>query len=77
MTHDEAFQELILLRQQVADLTMTNGSNSVLPPFNLTTAAATSNISLESMPFPDLAESFQLSENIVWTFRFFHYSATM
>ena len=70
MTHDEALQELIILRQQVAELrsaTSTDSRGSLLsglPSLSPSIQFAGSEC-LQTMSLPELSEAFELSENLV------------
>jgi hypothetical protein len=73
MTQDEALQELIILRQQIAELrstTSTDARGCLLPGLSLPPSIQfAGSESLKTMSLPELSEAFELSENLVSTIR--------
>jgi hypothetical protein len=72
MTQDEALQELIILRQQVAELrsaTSAGAGGCLLPGLSLPPSIQfAASESMKTMSLPELSEAFELSENLVSTF---------
>lgn len=79
MTQDEALQELIMLRQQMAELRSASSADSLaLVPFPSSMLSSHLGGSVpHEMSLPELSEAFELSENIVSVLSHFHTNSSM